>query len=399
MSCSICLGDFNEAVSVPCGHAFCLECLNGHIETSMENAAEETTVVLCPDCRAPFKTVMPEHHLIPKHLRPFVQPSVRRLYLNAPEDTTNRIKALERDKQQLLASCERHMGAAARHREGERAQRTRAQELEEELQSTKDRLMGIIETYDERLFEMQRKVRALEITVQQKEDDLARMRTTVYSVHAEANESRGERKKRKIISPIGSATSEDERDEPPVRRARKSLPRRAAPSHPIQVQDRLSTALEEYYKKTRSKGGPFVVPIAQPPSASQIPCTLVPPNRRKKSKQQEGLSVGRADASTTSAPDRSVEAGPSTSRRTVYIVSDSSDDEAPPLFGRTSTRQDHIPWRVAPKLSALPKRRRVERVDDSDSFDSENDTDDDLSEMYPGRIPMLAASPNRSRRF
>lgn len=32
------------------------------------------------------------------------------------------------------------------------------------------------------------------------------------------------------------------------------------------------------------------------------------------------------------------------------------------------------------------------------SFDSENDTDDDLSEMYPGRIPMLAASPNRSRR-
>ena len=126
-----------------------------------------------------------QHHLIPKHLRPFVQPSVRRLYLNAPEDTTNRIKALERDKQQLLASCERHRGAAARHREGERAQRTRAQELEEELQSTKDRLMGIIETYDERLFEMQRKVRALEMTVQQKEDDLARMRTSVYSVHAE----------------------------------------------------------------------------------------------------------------------------------------------------------------------------------------------------------------------
>ncbi|KAL1660811.1 hypothetical protein GGF50DRAFT_118570 [Schizophyllum commune] len=340
-----------------------------------------------------------QHHFIPKHLRPFVQPSVRRLYLNAREDTTNRIKALERDKQQLLASCERHMGAAARHREGERVQRTRAQELEEELQSTKDRLMGIIETYDERLFEMQRKVRALEMTVQQKEDDLARMRTSVYSVHAEANESRGERKKRKIISPVGSATSEDEPDEPPVRRARKSLPRRAAPSHPIQVQDRLSTALEEYYKKTRSKGGPFVVPIAQPPSASQIPCTLVPPNRRKKSKQQEGLSGGRADASTTSAPDRSVEAGPSTSRRTVYIVSDSSDNEAPPLFGRTSTRQDHSPWRVAPQLSALPKRRRVERVDDSDSFDSENDMDDDLSEMYPGRIPMLAASPNRSRRF
>ena len=45
--------------------------------------------------------------------------------------------------------------------------------------------MGIIETYDERLFEMQRKVRALEMTVQQKEDDLARMRTSVYSVHAE----------------------------------------------------------------------------------------------------------------------------------------------------------------------------------------------------------------------
>ncbi|KAL1721884.1 hypothetical protein EV715DRAFT_287840 [Schizophyllum commune] len=362
----------------------------------MENAAEETTIVLCPDCRAPFKTVMPEHHLVPKHLRPFVQPSVRRLYLNAPEDNTSRIKALERDKQQLLASCERHMGAAARHREGERAQRTRAQELEEELQSTKDRLMGIIETYDERLFEMQRKVRALEMTVQQKEDDLARMRTSVYSVHAEANESRGERKKRKIISPVGSATSEDERDEPPVRRARKSLPRRAAPSHAIQVQDRLSTALEEYYKKTRSKGGPSVVPIAQPPSASRAPCTLVPPNRRKKSKQHEGLSDGRADASTSSAPDRSAEAGPSTR---VYIVSDSSDDEAPPLFSLTSTHQDHSPWRVAPPLNAQPKRRRLEPLDDSDSFDSENDTDDDLSEMYPGRIPMLAASPNRSRRF
>ncbi|KAI4524512.1 hypothetical protein K525DRAFT_266945 [Schizophyllum commune Loenen D] len=247
---------------------------------------------------------MPEHHLIPKHLRPFVQPSVRRLCLNAPEDTTNRIKALERDKQQLLASCERHMGAAARHREGERVQRTRARELEEELQSTKDRLMGIIETHDERLFEMQRKVRALEMTVQQKEDDLARMRTTVYSVHAEADEFRGERKKRKVISPVGSATSEDERDEPPVRRARKSLPRRAAPSHSIQAQDRLSTALGEYYEKTRAKAIPFVVPIAQPPRASRTRCTLVPPNRRKKSKQQEGLSGGRLDASTSSATIR-----------------------------------------------------------------------------------------------
>ncbi|KAL1746521.1 hypothetical protein HDZ31DRAFT_33893 [Schizophyllum fasciatum] len=377
----------------------------------MTNADEETMVVSCPDCRTPFKTVMPENNLIPRHLRPFVQPSVRRLYLNAPEDTSNRIKALERDKAQLLTSCERHMAAAARHRDGEHEERTRARALDSELQRMKTSYRDLSALYNARVKELQEQVQTLQVTVRQREDDIARMRTTAYSARVESDDARRDRKKRKTISPISSVASDD--DEPPTRpstRVKKSLPRRSATNHPTAAeyvvnrsQPALGINIRDFYEAVRKNA---------PPHRRQEPVVIE--HLREVNRQRAPIVTRRADGSISKA-DQSGDAGPSSRR--VYVVSDSSDDEVSSgRPDRSSTRKaNHVrdeiveptPPRLPldrarsrPFLQAPPKRRRVNspapREDDSDSFDSENDTDDDLSEMYPGRNPLVLTPARRT---
>ncbi|KAF8996672.1 hypothetical protein BDZ89DRAFT_796060 [Hymenopellis radicata] len=48
--CAICLGPYKDAVSIPCGHIFCEECL--------------LNVTHCPKCRRPFRDGIPHHTAI-----------------------------------------------------------------------------------------------------------------------------------------------------------------------------------------------------------------------------------------------------------------------------------------------------------------------------------------------
>ncbi|KAI0285768.1 hypothetical protein BGY98DRAFT_1130107, partial [Russula aff. rugulosa BPL654] len=49
-----------------------------------ESASTSSSTVHCPICREPISTVAPNPLLIPPHLRPYVLPPFRRIYLNTP---------------------------------------------------------------------------------------------------------------------------------------------------------------------------------------------------------------------------------------------------------------------------------------------------------------------------
>ena len=46
--CPICMDDFTDPKSLPCGHKFCKDCIDQVVKTAKSH--------LCPTCRAPFKT-------------------------------------------------------------------------------------------------------------------------------------------------------------------------------------------------------------------------------------------------------------------------------------------------------------------------------------------------------
>lgn len=49
-NCPICLSDYKEPYSIPCGHLFCLECLSEYISNSSRNSLTAS----CPSCRDEF---------------------------------------------------------------------------------------------------------------------------------------------------------------------------------------------------------------------------------------------------------------------------------------------------------------------------------------------------------
>ncbi|KAF9466159.1 hypothetical protein BDZ94DRAFT_1252248 [Collybia nuda] len=137
--CSICLSAFREPVSIPCGHVYCTKCLADHVNTS---GNEEATSSTCPTCRTSFKTVTPDLTYLPKKYHQYIVPGVRRVYLEAPGPDLRKqltkaeakIRKLEKDQEILLVQCEQHMSAAHAHAEGELRSRTKAKDLEAELQ-------------------------------------------------------------------------------------------------------------------------------------------------------------------------------------------------------------------------------------------------------------------------
>lgn len=328
----------------------------------MANADEETMHVLCPECRTSFKTVMPELSLIPKHLRPFIQPSVRRLYLSASEDAANRIKALERDKQQLLRSCERHQAAAERYRQAEHHERQRAAALEAELNGIRKSFVDLSATSKTRVKELHTKVRALEQSIRDKDEGAAKLRQTVENLRAESRRAEasndGRKKKRKTISPPASVVNEsDDECLPlpalPIQRAQKSLPRRHS---------------ENLFRL------PTSAPVASSSSA------------------RRSISAASASAGPPTAASRwaAVES----------LFDNSSDDEWAYIFSSAPAAKPNARHNtILPSPARAPvKRRRVEsrlaiRVESSDS---ENDTDDDLSDMYPTR-DLLFLSPRQRK--
>ncbi|XP_075759750.1 E3 ubiquitin-protein ligase TRIM65 isoform X1 [Pelodiscus sinensis] len=52
--CSICLEMFGTPVTMPCGHNFCMKCINNHWDKEEMTAAPGEKVCTCPDCRKCF---------------------------------------------------------------------------------------------------------------------------------------------------------------------------------------------------------------------------------------------------------------------------------------------------------------------------------------------------------
>ncbi|KAH9004804.1 hypothetical protein EDB86DRAFT_1990399 [Lactarius hatsudake] len=80
-TCAICLDTLKSPVALPCGHVYCHTCISEAIKAT---AGPSSPITCCPTCREPVSIVTPNPLLIPPHLRPYVLPPFRRLYLNAP---------------------------------------------------------------------------------------------------------------------------------------------------------------------------------------------------------------------------------------------------------------------------------------------------------------------------
>ncbi|KAJ7654533.1 hypothetical protein DFH06DRAFT_1416212 [Mycena polygramma] len=124
MSCSICLSRLKEPVSVPCGHVYCTDCLTAHVSATSPDGFTSN----CPSCRETFNMVRPELTCLPKKFHQYIQPSIRRVYIDLSLHehlrkkllaSDARVKALEKDKERLMTERERHIAAAGAHARGE----------------------------------------------------------------------------------------------------------------------------------------------------------------------------------------------------------------------------------------------------------------------------------------
>ncbi|KAG7445102.1 uncharacterized protein BT62DRAFT_898526 [Guyanagaster necrorhizus] len=126
--CTICLCDYKEPVSIPCGHVYCMQCLHDCISTS----SRDGFTAKCPTCRTKFTIVMPELHSLSKQFHRYITPSIRRVFIEPnPSESYEELKhklevsearnaTLERDNRDLMESCERYMAESAAHARGER---------------------------------------------------------------------------------------------------------------------------------------------------------------------------------------------------------------------------------------------------------------------------------------
>nr|XP_013797319.1 PREDICTED: tripartite motif-containing protein 65 [Apteryx mantelli mantelli] len=53
--CSICLELFRVAVTLPCGHNFCQQCISDHWEKQEQEASRAEKGYTCPECRKRFQ--------------------------------------------------------------------------------------------------------------------------------------------------------------------------------------------------------------------------------------------------------------------------------------------------------------------------------------------------------
>ncbi|KAK0489280.1 hypothetical protein IW261DRAFT_1444042 [Armillaria novae-zelandiae] len=143
--CTICLCEYKEPVSIPCGHVYCMQCLSDYISTS----GKDGFTAKCPTCRAKFTIVVPELHSVAKQFHRYVTPSIRRVFIEPdPSETYEELKhrlevaearnvALERDNQDLMNSCERYMAESTTHARGERRAIIEWQKIKRQLEVEK----------------------------------------------------------------------------------------------------------------------------------------------------------------------------------------------------------------------------------------------------------------------
>jgi hypothetical protein len=91
--------------------------------------------------------VRPELACLPKKFHQYILPSIRRVYIDLSRQdglrkklaaSEARVRALEQDKERLMAECERHIAAAHAHGRGETDALLRAKGLAQELALTRE---------------------------------------------------------------------------------------------------------------------------------------------------------------------------------------------------------------------------------------------------------------------
>ncbi|KAK0214870.1 hypothetical protein IW262DRAFT_1278429 [Armillaria fumosa] len=138
-NCPICLSDYKEPYSIPCGHLFCLDCLVEYISYS----SRDSLTAKCPSCRDEFPLVNPELRFLPKRFHRYMIPSIRPLFIGTSpsesEGLVQKVEALEAridilkiEKYELRRSWEKVKADAARHARGESAAKNEVERLENE---------------------------------------------------------------------------------------------------------------------------------------------------------------------------------------------------------------------------------------------------------------------------
>ncbi|KAK0214892.1 hypothetical protein IW262DRAFT_249324 [Armillaria fumosa] len=150
--CTICICDYTEPVSIPCGHVYCMQCLSDYITSS----SPDGLTALCPTCRADFSIVVPELHSFSKQFHRYITPSIRRVFIEPnPSESYEELKqkfkvsearsaTLKRENLDLQISCRKHTADAMVHARGERAAKSEVEKLGRQLEMEKTKMKGHI---------------------------------------------------------------------------------------------------------------------------------------------------------------------------------------------------------------------------------------------------------------
>lgn len=161
--CTICICDYTEPVSIPCGHVYCMQCLTDYISSS----SPDGLTAACPTCRAEFSIVVPELHSLSKQFHRYITPSIRRVFIEPnPSESYEELKqkleasearntTLRQENRDLLRSCRKYMADASAHASEERNAKSEVARLERQLEMektrTKDEITRIRRKLDENI--------------------------------------------------------------------------------------------------------------------------------------------------------------------------------------------------------------------------------------------------------
>ncbi|RDX54092.1 hypothetical protein OH76DRAFT_1341698 [Lentinus brumalis] len=76
-TCIVCLDTLKDPAALPCGHVFCYDCLIRLIRSTTPFTGNH----FCPTCKQPYTISNVDPNLVPHHLRSYITPSVRKLFL------------------------------------------------------------------------------------------------------------------------------------------------------------------------------------------------------------------------------------------------------------------------------------------------------------------------------